>query len=52
MAPDGLTAIARRTHSLATTLETAAKALGYRQQNDVYFDTLRIQVPDGIARRR
>ena len=47
--PDGLTAIAQRTHALATTLETAAKALGYRQQNDVYFDTLRIQVPDGIG---
>ena len=47
--PDGLTAIARRTHALATTLETAAKALGYCQQNDVYFDTLRIQVPDGIG---
>jgi glycine dehydrogenase len=47
--PDGLTAIAQRTHALATTLETAAKALGYRQQNDAYFDTLRIQVPDGIG---
>ena len=28
---------------------TAAKALGYRQQNESYFDTLRIQVPDGIG---
>ena len=47
--PDGLTAIARRTHALTSTLETAAKALGYRQQNDIYFDTLRIHVPDGIG---
>ena len=47
--PDGLTAIARQTHALASTLETAAKALGYTQQNETYFDTLRIQVPDGIG---
>ena len=47
--PDGLTAIAQRTHALASTLETAAKALGYTQQNETYFDTLRIQVPDGIG---
>ncbi len=47
--PDGLTAIARRTHALAATLDAAVKALGYRQQNDAYFDTLRIQVPEGIG---
>jgi glycine dehydrogenase len=46
---DGLAAIARRTHALAATLETAAKALGYTQQNETYFDTLRIQVPEGIG---
>jgi glycine dehydrogenase len=47
--PDGLTAIAQRTHALASTLETAAKALGYKQQNEAYFDTLRIHVPAGIG---
>jgi glycine dehydrogenase len=47
--PDGLTAIAQRTHALASTLETAAKALGYKQHNETYFDTLRIHVPDGIG---
>jgi glycine dehydrogenase len=47
--PDGLTAIAQRTHALASTLETAAKALGYKQQNEAYFDTLRIHVPGGIG---
>src|SRR5215203_5070960 len=47
--PDGLTAIARRTHALALTLETAAKALGYAQRNETYFDTLRLQVPEGIG---
>ena len=46
---DGLTAIAKRTHALAATLERAATALGYSQQNDSYFDTLRIQVPEGTG---
>jgi glycine dehydrogenase len=45
--PDGLTAIARRTHALTATLDVAAKALGYRQQNDACFDTLHLQVPEG-----
>ena len=44
--PDGLTAIARRAHALAATLERVAKSLGYRQQNETYFDTLRLQLPD------
>jgi glycine dehydrogenase len=45
--PDGLTAIARRIHGLAVALEKAAKRLGYAQQNETYFDTVRLQVPDG-----
>jgi glycine dehydrogenase len=44
--PDGLTAIARRVHALAVTLEKAAVGLGYVQQNETYFDTLRLQLPD------
>jgi glycine cleavage system P protein (glycine dehydrogenase) len=44
--PDGLTAIARRVHALATSLEKAATSLGYTQQNETYFDTLRLQLPD------
>jgi glycine dehydrogenase len=47
--PDGLTAIARRTHALAVTLEKTATSMGYGQNNDTYFDTLRLQVPDGIG---
>ena len=47
--PDGLAAIARRVHALAATLGAAVEALGYRRQNDTYFDTLRIQVPDGTG---
>ncbi len=47
--PDGLTAIARRVHALAATLERAAKSLGYSQQNETYFDTVRLQIPDGSS---
>jgi glycine dehydrogenase len=47
--PDGLTSIARRVRALAVTLEQAATALGYKQQNYSYFDTLRLQVPEGIG---
>ena len=47
--PGGLTAIARQTHALAVTLERAARSLGYTQQNDTFFDTLRIRVPDGTG---
>ena len=45
--PDGLTAIARRVHGQAAALEKAVKSLGYSQQNEMYFDTLRLQVPEG-----
>jgi glycine dehydrogenase len=42
--PDGLTAIARRVHDLARTLEHSLGALGYAQANDRYFDTLKIDL--------
>ena len=44
--PDGLTAIARRVHALAATLENVARGLGYTQQNETYFDTVRLQLPE------
>ena len=47
--PDGLTAIARRIHALAATLEQAAQGLGCVQQNATYFDTLRLRVPGGTT---
>jgi glycine cleavage system P protein (glycine dehydrogenase) len=47
--PDGLTAIAKRVHALAATLERAVVGLGYRQENAVYFDTLRIEIPEGFS---
>jgi glycine dehydrogenase len=41
--PKGLRGIAERIHSLTTSLEAALLALGYRQANSAYFDTLLIQ---------
>ncbi|HWF84976.1 MAG TPA: hypothetical protein VG222_09025, partial [Vicinamibacterales bacterium] len=49
--PKGLTAIARRVHASAVLLERELKALGVRQLNDAYFDTLRLELPDGAAER-
>jgi glycine dehydrogenase len=39
--PDGLTAIARHVHGLTRTLAARLTALGLRQENAHYFDTLR-----------
>jgi glycine dehydrogenase len=44
--PQGLRAIAERIHGWASVLESAVTALGCRQTNDAYFDTLRIQGAD------
>jgi glycine cleavage system P protein (glycine dehydrogenase) len=41
--PKGLTRIARRVHAHATLLEAELTALGLKQVNAAYFDTLRIE---------
>jgi glycine dehydrogenase len=41
--PEGIKAIAERVHALAQILEKNLSALGYRQLNDGYFDTLHIE---------
>ena len=46
--PKGLTAIAGRVHAYATLLEHELAALGFRQLNDVYFDTPRFEIPGGV----
>jgi glycine dehydrogenase len=43
--PKGLTSIARRVHAHARLLERELAALGVRQLNDAFFDTLRL---DGV----
>jgi glycine dehydrogenase len=40
--PDGLKTIAGRVHAHARMLDRAVRELGFTQENDVYFDTLRI----------
>jgi glycine dehydrogenase len=42
--PDGLTAIARRTHRLTALLAQALRRLGYRLAHSAFFDTLRVEV--------
>jgi glycine dehydrogenase len=42
--PKGIRAIADRVHELTRTLDVAVRTLGYRQQNDSFFDTLRVTV--------
>jgi glycine dehydrogenase len=52
--PEGLKAIAGRVHLLAQVLEQELVALGHRQTNAQYFDTLRIEAnsPDVVERVR
>ncbi len=47
--PDGLRKIAGRIHGLTKLLATGIKALGLRQVNENYFDTIKIAVPNKLA---
>ncbi len=47
--PAGLKRIAGRIHGLARTLDSGLKALGIRQVNKDYFDTLKVAVSDKSA---
>ncbi len=46
---DGLKRIASHIHSAAHIIEKELKALNYTQGNTNYFDTLQINLPDGIT---
>jgi glycine dehydrogenase len=46
--PNGLAAIAERVHACAVRLAGELAALGIRQLNDQYFDTVRVEVPGGV----
>ncbi len=50
--PKGLRAIAEGIHRLTSSLESALVALGYRQTNAAYFDTLRLEDADTAAVRK
>ena len=41
--PEGLKQIARRVHSLTTTLANGLRELGYTIANDAFFDTIRVR---------
>jgi glycine dehydrogenase len=46
--PDGLNAIAVRVHELTRVLERELAAIGVKQTNPAYFDTLRLELPSGV----
>ena len=43
--PEGIRQIAQRIHCIAVLLEKEITALGYRQINENYFDTIRFELP-------
>jgi glycine dehydrogenase len=45
--PEGLKAIAGRIHALARILDQSLQKAGFRQENEYYFDTLKIKVKSG-----
>lgn len=47
--PEGLKKIARRIHSLASHVSDELKVMGYKQLNRSFFDTLKIELPEGIS---
>lgn len=47
--PEGLTHIAQRIHSYATYLAKCLELLGYKQENEYFFDTLLVRLPQGIT---
>ncbi len=50
--PEGLKAIARRVHGLTRALDAAFAALGGRQTNAAYFDTLRLETTSATVTER
>ena len=47
--PEGLKEIAGRIHSIAVWMSKQLTRLGYKQLNEVFFDTLRLQLPDHVS---
>ena len=48
--PEGLKNIARRIHSITSMVADELQALGYKQLNESYFDTLKIQLPENVVK--
>ncbi len=49
--PEGLKEIARRIHSITSLVVDELHEMGYKVLNDSYFDTLRIQLPEGVTQK-
>ncbi len=47
--PEGIRTIASRIHSMAAFVDQEVSKLGYRQLNNLYFDTLRFALPDSLS---
>ena len=46
---EGIKAIAQRIHSIATYINEILPVYGYTQENDNFFDTLKISLPESIS---
>ena len=46
---EGIKTIARRIHAIATYINEMLPVYGYTQENDNFFDTLKINLPEGIS---
>ena len=45
---EGVSRIAERVHSIAYQIAQEVEKLGYKQVNEEFFDTIRIQLPEGV----
>ncbi|MCF8361784.1 MAG: aminomethyl-transferring glycine dehydrogenase [Prolixibacteraceae bacterium] len=48
--PRGIYSIAARVHAIATYLSDEIEKLGYKQENEFYFDTIRFSLPRHVKR--
>ena len=49
---EGIREIARRIHSIASWLDRQAAKLGYAEQNEAFFDTLRLRLPVHVSQEK
>ena len=49
---EGIREIARRIHSIASWLDKQAAKLGYAEQNEAFFDTLRLRLPAHVSQEK
>ena len=49
---DGIKTIAKRIHSIATYLNKALTKLGFVQKNELFFDTLYMELPEHVSQQK